>query len=390
MQRRATRARSGASDARPAVAGQQQRAAAAGGPGARTATRPPAPPCRAPPPTAAAAASSTTSGAESASAVSRRSSISPLRATAGQWMRDGGRALAVGAQAVEVQLGRGAVHPAAQRGAATAAVGPRAAAARARPRPPPPPARRAAARAAPVARPRSVTSRTASRSGSWIDERRRARAPAGPGARSARRSAPWPATAAPSGDRLVEQRVAQLAPGRGHQARLQLEPQRVGLLLLDRGRPGNAADPAPRARPAPPTAAEPQREQAERHAGHAQRGGVEQQRRQRRARRRGAAAPAARVTASGPRPAPSQRRHPLERVAHDRGRSSPAASGASSRRWVSTAGASACTSSGSAWSRPVERGQRLGGAEQHQARRAGWRPARRAGRRAWRRARTTM
>ena len=188
------------------------------------------------------------------------------------------RALAVGAQPVQVQLGRGAVHPAAQRRTATA-VGVRAATRRPAGALPPPPARRAAAPAALVARPVWSAWRTASRSGSWIESRpgsstrrpRRAK-------RTSMRTLAGEAARQPQ--RLGEQRVVQLAPGRGHQRR-----------AAARAAAGRAAPPPPCAgrepggsrRPcaaSPTHSAEPSASRPMRHPGHQQRGGVEQQRRE--------------------------------------------------------------------------------------------------------------
>ena len=60
-------------------------------------------------------ASRATIGADSAPLISLRSISSPVRATAGQWIREAGRALAVGAQAVDLELDRARVELARRR-----------------------------------------------------------------------------------------------------------------------------------------------------------------------------------------------------------------------------------------------------------------------------------
>ena len=249
-------------------------------------------------------------GRESASAVSRRSSISPLRATAGQWMREAGRARAVGAQAVQLQLGGGALEAP---GARSRPPPPR----RRRPRPPPASrrARAAAPRAAaPAARPARAAGRRAPRQAAAGRGSPAPAAPAGGGrgARSGRRCRTrWrqrraerrparPAAAPPA-----RRRAAAVAPagaqhsGQGWSSSTVRGP---GARVIARSR-GGQRDPGRRAHG----------QEHQRHARDVQRRRVERRRRPRSSAAPRAAARAARVTAPG-----SQRRHPLQHLADDR------------------------------------------------------------------------
>ena len=212
--RRATRpcrARRRAAGGHRAAAARSRPAA----PGARTATPPPGPPCRAPPPTAAGWRRASPAAPSRASAVSRRSSISPLRATAGQWMRlpacPRGRGAGRRGRARRPSRPSGRAAPRGRRRRGPRRHPPP------RRRPPPARARPAAAPAAPWCSPRLIIAhgqpqRVGDRERAGLDH------PLAP-AREAHVDPHLGRRGGAQRQWLGEQRVAQLASGRRQQAR---------------------------------------------------------------------------------------------------------------------------------------------------------------------------
>ena len=215
-----------------------------------------------------------------------------------------------------------------------------------------------------VGSPRSDSFRTARRSGSWIDT-----TPGSEHAPAATREAhvdAHPAGAAGAERHgLVQQRIAQLASRRRHQARQQLEPERIGVLLLDGVRPWDPPDARARAPRAPPTARRPAPASPSATPGTSRDGVSKRSGRQRQrpgqdgcaGRPRHLGVAAAGVTGPGTRSSASRT---------TAGLSSPAASGASNSRWGKHRGRQRLDVVGEGVVAPRKRRQRLRGAEEHE------------------------